>query len=110
MRSKKVYFQEIKSVKINIAIIFTIDQDPFLVLENENSLTMSFIGPSITSGVKQELVYNLLPCNSTADWLTIQQTRQNSLFLPDGIRRATFSIIFISLSGSLKSSTLPCRV
>ena len=104
MRSKKVYFQEIKSVKINIAIIFTIDQDPFLVLENETSLTMSFIGPSVTPVVKEEFVYNLLPCNSTADWLTIQQTSLNSPFSPEGTRRATFSIIsFITLSGSLKS-------
>ena len=29
MRSKKVYFQEVKPIKINIATVFTINQDPF---------------------------------------------------------------------------------
>ena len=63
MRSKKVYFQEVKSMKINIATVATINQDSFLVFANKNSLTLSFIGPSITPVVKQELVYNFLPCN-----------------------------------------------
>ena len=29
MRSKKVYFQEVKPIKINIATVFTINEDPF---------------------------------------------------------------------------------
>ena len=71
MTSKKVYFQEIKSVKTNIATIFTIDRDPFFVLEIKNSLTMLFIGPPITPVVKQELVYNLLPYNFSSTVFTI---------------------------------------
>ena len=71
MTSKRVYFQEIRSVKINIASIFTIDRDPFFVLEIKNSLTMLFIGPPITPVVKQELVYNLLPCNFSCTVFTI---------------------------------------
>ena len=55
MRSKKVYFQEIKPININIATVFTINQDLFLVLTNKNSFMVLFTGPSITAVVKQEL-------------------------------------------------------
>ena len=99
-----MYFQEVKLIKINTTTVFTINQDPFLMFANRSLLTLLFIGPSTAAVVKQELVYNLLPYNSTAGWLTIQQTSLNSLISPDGTTRATFSIkSFITLSRSLKS-------
>ena len=36
MRSKKVYFQEAKPIKINIATIFTINQNPFFSVCKQN--------------------------------------------------------------------------
>ena len=75
-----MYFQEVKPIKTNIATSFTINQGHFLVFASKHYLTMLFIGPSITPMVKQEQVWNLLPCNSTAEWLTIQQMSLNVQF------------------------------
>ena len=44
MRSKKVYFQEVKPMKINIATVATINQDSFLVFANKNSLILFSLG------------------------------------------------------------------
>ena len=67
MRSKKVYFQEVKPIKLTLLRFSPLIKTLFLVFGNKNYLTLLFIGPSITPVVKQELVYNLLPWNSTAD-------------------------------------------